>query len=157
MSRIDNINNYTKSVAEQLNTNTIKVNEEIHNLEEKISNLAPRIKEIIEAADTCIKSGNARLKSLVENNIGEGIAHKLGFEFCYGVWSGVTRLAKRGGGFCGEWNMYINSSGAVEYTGRMTSSNYEDLFYKKKRLLEIENEFESLETSFYTKLDEITG
>lgn len=154
MSRIDNIANFAQEREEDQVAKEIAALQRIENYKKQIVALKPRIDEIIEVGNACLKHDIPLTGSAWGGHEGydthqfmtNSWSHLLGFVDAWenGKKKPITQLGIKGGGYC-----YYN----LETDGITVNVSGSETEHVLKRFVE---EFDEFESEFYKYVDKVT-
>lgn len=155
MSRIDNIANFARKREEEAVAKEIALQNRIEGYKEQIRALKPRIDELLEVGNACLKHGiplegqsfGCHEGYDTHQFITNSWSHLLGFVRAYDQSTRkplmFTKVGIFGGGAC---NYHLETDG-------VTIRVEKDQAYVLKRFVE---EFDKFETEFYNYVDRVT-
>lgn len=143
---ISNLDNSIKEANENFNSKFQEIEKEISEAE-KFFLGNEELKDVIDLGNKIVESDIDEYEHFLDETYGNANSHRLGFEIMWrsGNKRYIPGLTKKGGGFCGEWEINIDRSGKISYVDELEDpKTLSALIKKRDYVLGLEKEYENL-------------
>ena len=158
--RVNKVDRYINECNDLYNSKMNAMEEEIKKVEDWFKNRKDEIKAMVLLGKKIINATEKCNNFMVNKVRGTGSEHRLGFDINRDGYAEkekeweILGLTKKGGGFCGDWEIHISPNGKFTYTDRFKDVKTLDWQrYKTETVLELQKEFEDLKIKFYGFID----